>query len=58
VSCGKHPVLVDDAAAAAVGAQVLQGHQRRVFALGCVGAVHDAVIADNLLKFLRQGCKK
>jgi hypothetical protein len=58
VSSGEHPVLIDDAAAAAVGVEVLQGNQRGVFTLGCVGAIHDAVLSNCLLKSLRQGCIK
>jgi len=54
VSSGEHPVLVDDAAAAAVGFEVLQGNQGGVFTLGYVGAIHNAVLSDRLLKFLRQ----
>jgi hypothetical protein len=58
MSSGEHPILIQDAAAASVGAEPLQGHLGWVLALRCVGAVHDAVIADHFLKKFRHGCIK
>jgi hypothetical protein len=53
VSCGEHPVLVQNGAAAAVEAKPPQGHHGGVLSLGCVGAVYNALLADRLLKTLR-----
>jgi hypothetical protein len=62
MSSGEHPnlnpVLIQDAAAATVRAEPLQGNQGGVFTLGCIGAVYDAVLTDRLLKTLRHGCTK
>jgi hypothetical protein len=58
MSSGEHPILIQDVATASVSSEPLQGHLGRVFALRCVGAIHDSVIADRLLKTLRHGCSK